>query len=930
MHFNRVATTLVTTCAALAVCPAYAGEVPLYDAPPPWVEVADLDELRDSRDPLLLAEKQVRLEEGRLWVYSDVAIRLDSPEALTQMGTLQTGWLPDKGDLTVHRVELLRGDEVIDVLAQGKRFEVLRREARLEQRELNGMLTATMPLSGAQIGDVLRLTLSTTVTDQALGREVQWTDQLMAEPIPLESGRVVVSWPEDMAIEWKIRGVEEAIAPRASNGYRVIDIDLPLPKAPETPDSAPFRYLLGPMIQVTSFADYAGVSAVMAPHYLTEGTIEQGSALASEVAAIADQTSDPLEQAALATRLVQDQISYLANGMAGGNYLPQSPQGTWELRYGDCKAKTYLLLAMLHELGIEGEAALVRSSGGDAVPELLPMASSFDHIIVRAQIGGQEYWLDGTSAGTRLANIDEVPRFFHALPVREGGAQLVELEERAQSFPDQTIRLTLDQSAGVAVPTLFEVEIVRSGSMGAALRSTADLGEGKLQRDAVQNVVGSELGPVQMVDYTISYDDGPGLAKIIANGVMTSPWRPERGIYELSPPAQIAAQIDFAASRSRAEWREIPIRLNGPYFGTTELEVILPQAGEGFTLRNADPIEADIGGVEVRSSVEMAGEKLTLRQSRRSYKEELPASQLTAVKRQLAQHLRALPIVRAPETTRRTWDYGADRSALAALEESYATLIEDAEDFDSSALINRAAFRNGTFDHAGSIEDYDAAIAMDPTTDLYLARGNAHFMLGDYQAALEDYRMAEDSDPDGSTYYTQIELLGLMGQGDDAQALAEDYAAFAEAPHEADEMLGIALGWAGNPAEGIELLQSILSSRPGDGGLLNALCWESGKWNLVTEDVLETCVEAVEKSDFSPSALDSRALAQYRLGNHDAALIDANAALSEYRQMPDTRYLKGLILIALGDRDAGRASIAEAKVMKPSVERQYAVWGLTP
>ncbi|MBU1607576.1 MAG: DUF3857 domain-containing protein [Alphaproteobacteria bacterium] len=271
MQFNRVAAALATSCAAFIVFPAYAGEVPLYDTPPSWAEVAELDEMRESRNPLLLAEKQVRLEEGRLWVYTDAAIRLDSPEMLTQMGTLQTAWFPDKGDLTVHRVELLRGDEVIDVLAGGTRFEVLRREARLEQRELNGLLTATMPLSGAQIGDVLRMAFSTTVSDQALGREVQWTDQLIAEPIPLENGRVVVSWPEELDIEWKIGGVDAEIVPRTSGGYRVIDIDLPLAKAPEKPDSAPFRYLLGPMVQVTSFADYAEVSAVMAPLYRTQG-----------------------------------------------------------------------------------------------------------------------------------------------------------------------------------------------------------------------------------------------------------------------------------------------------------------------------------------------------------------------------------------------------------------------------------------------------------------------------------------------------------------------------------------------------------------------------------------------------------------------------------------------------------------------------------
>lgn len=50
--------------------------------------------------------------------------------------------------------------------------------------------------------------------------------------------------------------------------------------------------------------------------------------------------------------------------MAGGNYVPQMPAFTWEKRYGDCKAKALLLLAMLRALDIEAEPVLASVGAG--------------------------------------------------------------------------------------------------------------------------------------------------------------------------------------------------------------------------------------------------------------------------------------------------------------------------------------------------------------------------------------------------------------------------------------------------------------------------------------------------------------------------------------------------------------------------------------
>ena len=61
------------------------------------------------------------------------------------------------------------------------------------------------------------------------------------------------------------------------------------------------------------------------------------------------------ERARAALRLVQDQVRYVFVGLDGGNYTPASVADTWQRRYGDCKAKTVMLMALLREMGISAE-----------------------------------------------------------------------------------------------------------------------------------------------------------------------------------------------------------------------------------------------------------------------------------------------------------------------------------------------------------------------------------------------------------------------------------------------------------------------------------------------------------------------------------------------------------------------------------------------
>ena len=99
-----------------------------------------------------------------------------------------------------------------------------------------------------------------------------------------------------------------------------------------------------------------------------------------------------------------------------GSHRPRLAADTLYRRYGDCKDKAVLLLALLKAMGFAPQAALVNLEQGASLPRQLPNPYAFDHVVVTLQLDGQRYWLDGTNLnqGTRLETMG-VPYYRQAL-----------------------------------------------------------------------------------------------------------------------------------------------------------------------------------------------------------------------------------------------------------------------------------------------------------------------------------------------------------------------------------------------------------------------------------------------------------------------------------------------------------------------------------
>lgn len=920
--------------AAMIAGPAYAGEEVLYENVPAWVDEADFESVLEENGPAeLLYDWQYRLEDGLVRAYTDHAVRIENPQALMQQGTLTFRWMPDKGDIVIHRLEIHRDDSVVDLVEQGVTFDVLRREQGLEQRLLDGALTATLAVPGLREGDVLRVAHTVTTDDQALGDDVQATQYLPSAPWQVGMARAIVSWPQDAEMYWRVEDRVELDEPVRRGDYLYLDVDLPLAERDPIPRDSPSRYRRPEVLRVGSFSSWQDMSAELTPHFEQAATLEAGSPVAEQAAAIMARTDDPMERMALAVRLVQDEVSYLLDGLDGGNYLPQAAGDTWEKRYGDCKAKSVLLLSILREMGIESEVVLVTTQGGDAVPELLPIPAAFNHMIVHAVVGGTEYWLDGTSTATRLGNITDVPPFFFALPLRDGGSELVALEQRDLANPQLDMTMRVDHSAGADLPVLFEVDVRLPGPGGAPLQAIVDADNPEILRQMAarfgsNNGNGLEGASISSID--IDYDADMAIASVQIKGVAASlfEWRDGRMEMDITEGTDTS---DFNPDRARPSWREIPVLTPGPGRQRMQMELKLPYGGDGYSLAGETELDSGFGNRRVTRMARIEDGVLFTVVDSIQRLGEIPSAELSTAKREARRLSNSNLELVTPDDVTWRWDLADDdRQRLAApILAAYDEAIAFADEDDYGPLQSRAAFLMAIFDFEAALADFDILVEETPSPWALYNRSTIYEALDRRDEAIADLQAAYDLDPQNGTAFALARMMAYEGQTGEASELLEYLAVSEEDQISLADAQATVAGLGGDVESGLMLIADEVLDKPTNASVLNADCWYRGLFNVALDDAVDRCTRAVERASYAAPALDSRALVRFRLGMLDEAIDDLDAALEVAPGLAASLYLRGVIRLTRGD-EKGSDDIGTALRMSPQLEQFYARHGVTP
>lgn len=963
-----LATTVSAQEVELAPAPTWVAAPPV-DAPTPATG--------DAAMRTLAIDHQIRFDAEGSHTYTFQRFQVLTRQGLSSVGTVSLAWSPPRETIQVHALRLIRDGQSIDVLA-GQEFETIRRENNLESAMLDGQLTATLQPRDIRVGDILELAFTLHDTKGVLAPHLEAFDGVSSGQT-IDHYRLRASWSDEHAMRVMASEPWADVRPNRVGSDWVYEIDSRNLAPERVPDDIPVRFTLLRTVQFTDFESWADASRLMAPLYEKGATLEADSPLLAEIERIRAENDTDAARAMAALRLVEDEVRYLALAMGEGNYVPMSADEVWRSRYGDCKGKTVLLLALLDGLGIEAEPVLVSTGWGDGLDAQLPLLAWFDHVIVRATLDGAAYWMDGTRIGDRSLDGLIPPPYRWGLPVRSAGAALEAIVQPPLTTPTMEVVMEMDARDGIDADAALTVDIVYRGDYASSVRRQF----GNIPPDQLETMLkaqwdGAEAGmTVEAVE--TRYDEPANAFHLIMRGAAPMSWVSGSGGRVMALPDS-AIVLPARAERKGvlARFSDHPYAIDHPSMGRSVFRVVLPYEGRGFQLEGGDQV-LEGGGyrMERRGTLENGVAEVTMTTT--SLASEVTAGEMAST-RTRAENASALPLrLRAPADYRATSgdaarqqpgssdmadliaragrlsDAGDDDGALALLDAAIEREPDNAEavrargqaraaarDFDGAradydhavdldpadqaAALGQglAAYGQGKYDEA--IVSLSVALRLDPAdTTALSARGAAYYQLGRWDRSLADYRALRTAAPEGATGpFGELRALTRLDRGDEAHALIASRLADDPTDDVALRALVRLAKRAGKPDEALPALDAALEAAPGAANLLSL----RGQLRASLGDA------AGARSDFAamrdigagdPVMLNNVCWAQaLEAFDLEQALVDCDAALSAGEAaFIDSR---AMVLLQMGRYDEARADYERALAAAP--DQTSSIYGL--
>lgn len=422
---------LLAPASANAAFPAHPG---VTVAPvPSWVEVAEAavgdppaePEVASAALHYLLVDDQVLADGSRSSEYTHVVYRILTSAGLDTGSQHEIGFDPSFARVAIHHLRVHRRGAWSDRLADAH-LSVVQRESNFSRQLYDGSLSVLLVLRDVQVGDLVSLAYTVEGSNPVFGD--RWSGGVaMGWAVPVDRRRVRALAPTDRTLLHRLHGTDRPACRVNDRGRwreHVWDLeDLPaLRSEPYTPG----HWDAFPWLQLTQFGSWAEVVDWAVPLYRPAATARPE--VAGLAAALRSSAQSDDEALLAAIRWVQDEVRYFGIMLGPNSHAPHPPDETIRNRFGDCKDKALLLIALLGEIGAEAWPVLVDLDDGEALPERLPSPQDFDHVVVLLRSGHRELWVDPTVSlqGGTLTTL-HLPVTGHALVVRPGEDDLTYL-----------------------------------------------------------------------------------------------------------------------------------------------------------------------------------------------------------------------------------------------------------------------------------------------------------------------------------------------------------------------------------------------------------------------------------------------------------------------------------------------------------------------
>ncbi|MEM1435877.1 MAG: transglutaminase domain-containing protein [Pseudomonadota bacterium] len=347
-------------------------------------QLIDADALPDSQDIVrLLDRRRITIDEGRVTEQVDLIFYYPTADSLHGNGADSVYW-----DTTGEHLRIL---ESVVLARDGQRYPFDPETAEVLDTDSFDVFTDTsnvvMQLPHLEAGSLSVLSYERELLDPENFAFSYW----IQDGIRTEQRTVQVSWT-DRVPRWHLP--ESAMQCEATSRQLTCSAEQ-LPRAALDPDVSYPDALPQLYIGIAkSWDDIVG--EVWA---LVEPAMAAGPELEAAIAQV-NAADDPLRAAHdLAARGVR----YVSFSRGEHSHRPHPVEQTLAKRYGDCKDKSALLLALLRASGIRAYPALVATERSNTDGLVVPSRGYFDHMVVCGQFGDRERCIDPTDPYTSAA-----------------------------------------------------------------------------------------------------------------------------------------------------------------------------------------------------------------------------------------------------------------------------------------------------------------------------------------------------------------------------------------------------------------------------------------------------------------------------------------------------------------------------------------------
>lgn len=893
--------------ASFAMFAATASAQDVERAPPPaWVIPAPTDTpapaTGDAALRTLAIDHQILFDADGTHTYTFQRFQVLTRQGLSSVGTVNLMWIPPRQTVQIHALHIIRDGQTIDVLA-GQEFETLRRENNLESAMIDGQLTATIQPRDLRVGDILELAFTLHDTKGVLAPHVEAFDGVGSGQT-VEHYRLRASWSEGHSIRVAATAPWSDIRPsRTASGW-LYEIDARNLIPERVANDLPTRFTISRTVQFTDFESWADASRLMAPLYETGATLEPDSPLLAEIERIRAAHDTDAGRAMAALRLVEEEVRYLALSMGEGNYVPMSADEVWRSRYGDCKGKTVLLLALLKGLGIEAEATLVSTTWGDGLETQLPLLSWFDHVIVRATVDGRIFWMDGTRIGDRSLEGLIPPPYLWGLPIRPEGAALEAIAQPPLTVPTTDLLVDIDATSGIDADAGLVLDIAYGGDFATSMRRQL----GNIPAEQLETMLkerwGAEDSGTTIQTVETRYDEPTNVLHLIMRGTTRMSWiNGSAGRVMAFPDSAIVLPSSAERTGILARFKDHPYAIDHPTMSRSVTRVTLPHEGRGFQLEGGDQV-LEGGGYRVERRGRLENGVAEIIVTLASQVSEVTAEEMASA-RTRAENATALPMrLRAPA------DYVAT-SGDAARQQPGSS--------DTADLIARAGRLSDAGDHDGALALLDAALEREPdNAEAVRARGSARAAARDFDGARADYDHAVDLDP--ANHEAALgQGLAAYGQGRYNEAIVSFAVALRLDPSDSSALSARAATYyqLGRWDRALADYRALRTSSPDSAfaayGELSALI------RLDRGEEARTLIAArLQRDPTDATALDALARLDRLAGAPAATLPALDRAIAA---APDASHLlsqRGQIRARVGDSEGARSDFAAMRAIDPN------------